>query len=372
MDLRTAKSVTDRRKMIENKLTVDLSHIGKAEYNDEEVIHCENRIGTVTLPLGVAGPVRIIGDTVSGDRYVPLATTEGALIASVSRGMKATYASGVVTQVEREGATRGPVFATNSISEARKLETWIWDHSDELAKEAEKTSSHLSLMNIDVRRTGTYVFMRIYFDTDQAMGMNMATIASSHIATYIVKKTKATLVAVAGNFDIDKKPAWMNHILRRGYVVHAEAILSKEQVQSVLKVSPKQLYTTWKAKCMIGSALSGSIGFNAHHANIVAAFYVATGQDIAHVVDGSIGMTIIDLLEDGSLYSSVYLPDIMLGTVGGGTKLRAQTEARSIMQTHSSLALAEILGAAVLSGELSLLASLAAGSLAQAHATLGR
>ncbi len=372
MDLRNAKTATDRRKMIEDKLNVDLTYIGRAEYNNEKDIHCENRIGTVTLPLGVAGPMHITGDHVQGDVFIPLATSEGALIASVSRGMKATYKAGIITQVEKEGVTRGPVFITESIAHARRVENWIWNHCDDISTEAAKTSSHLSLMNFDVRRAGKYVFMRIYYDTDKAMGMNMATIATSQIAQHIAKRTNATLCAVAGNFDIDKKPAWMNMMLRRGYVVHAEAIISQDTAVAVLKAKPKEIYSVWKAKCMIGSALAGSIGFNAHHANIVAAFFAATGQDLAHVVDGSIGMTIVDLLDDGSLYSAVYLPDIMIGAVGGGTKLVAQTEARSIMKTDSPFAMAELLGGAVLSGELSLLASLATGSLAKAHAKLGR
>jgi len=372
MDLRTVKNTKLRRELIERELHFNLSAIGKADFDDEKHIHCENRIGAISIPLGVAGPMRVKGDYVDGSHYVPLATTEGALVASVSRGLKATHAQGIVTQVDREGATRGPVFETKSIIEARKLERWLWDHTDELAIEAAKTSTHISLMNIDVRRAGLYVFVRFHFDTDKAMGMNMATICTSHLASYIVKHTNTTLLAVAGNFDIDKKPAWLNMIMRRGYVVHAETIISEEVVKTVLKSSPKNIYKTWKAKCMVGSALAGSIGFNAHHANIVAAFYAATGQDIAHVVDGSIGMTITDVLENGSLYVSVYLPDIMIGTVGGGTKLLSQTEARSILQTDSPFAMAELLGAAVLAGEVSLLASLAAGSLAKAHATLGR
>lgn len=372
MNLRLSKTVQERREKVERELGISLRRIGEAETNPDDMIHCENRIGAITIPVGVAGPVRITGDHISGLHYVPLATTEGALIASVSRGMKAAEKGGILTQVEKEGVTRGPVFVARSSHEARRIEQWIWDHFDELARVAESTSKHISLMNADIRHVGMYIFLRLYFDTDRAMGMNMATIATTHITQYIAQKTKAKLQSVAGNFDIDKKPAWMNLLLRRGYVVHAETIIPHTTVQTVLKTEPRDIYAVWKAKCMIGSALAGSIGFNAHHANIVAAFFAATGQDLAHVVDGSLGMTIVDILEDGSLYGSVYLPDIMLGTVGGGTKLQTQTEARSIMQTDSPFALAELLGAAVLAGELSLLASLSEGTLAKAHSTLGR
>jgi hydroxymethylglutaryl-CoA reductase (NADPH) len=372
MNLRLAKTPTERRETLERELGVSLKKIGEAETNEDTLIHCENRIGAITIPIGIAGPVRVSGDHISGAHYIPLATTEGALIASVSRGMKATEKGGIITQVEKEGVTRGPVFLTSSLHEARRVEQWIWGHFDELAQVAQSTSGHISLMNADIRHVGMYVFLRLNFDTDRAMGMNMATIATTHIANYIVKKTKAKLQSVAGNFDIDKKPAWMNALLRRGYVVNAETVIARTVVNSVFKTEPRDIYNVWKAKCMIGSALAGSIGFNAHHANIVAAFFAATGQDLAHVVDGSLGMTIVDILDDGSLYGSVYLPDIMLGTVGGGTKLHTQTEARSIMKTDSPFALAELLGAAVLAGELSLLASLSEGTLAKAHSSLGR
>ncbi len=216
------------------------------------------------------------------------------------------------------------------------------------------------------------MFMRFSFNSDCAMGMNMATIATQHLIEYIEKKTDAHVISVAGNYDVDKKPAWLNSIRGRGFVVHAEAIVSKQDVNSVLKTSVEGMCEVWKAKCLIGSALSGSMGFNAHHANIVAAFFAATGQDLAHVVGGSVGMTILEGLPDGSLYISVYLPDIMLGAVGGGTGLQTQKEARSILRTDSPLVMAEVLGAGVLAGELSLLASLSQGSLARVHTMLGR
>jgi hydroxymethylglutaryl-CoA reductase (NADPH) len=204
------------------------------------------------------------------------------------------------------------------------------------------------------------------------MGMNMATIATQNVIEYISKNTNSTIIAVAGNFDIDKKPAWLNSIYGRGYMVQAEAIIAKDTVDTVLKTTPQAVFEVWKSKCLIGSALSGSIGFNAHHANIVAAFYAATGQDLAHVVEGSLGMTIVDVLEDGSLYISVNLPSVMVGTIGGGTKLITQSEARNILKTESPFILTEALSAAVLSGELSLLSSLSVGSLAASHKKLGR
>lgn len=372
MKLNECKKREERAQFLEKKLFISLKHIQSVTIDSDELVHCENRIGSIVLPLGVAGPVNIIGENAKGEFYIPLATTEGALVASVSRGAKATYENGIISTIQKVGVTRGPVLKSKTIGGAIKIEKWIWEHMSDLAEKTEETSSHIKLIDVIVKKVGMYVFVRFSFDTDKAMGMNMATIATQNITEYIAKKTNATLIAVAGNFDIDKKPAWLNSIYGRGYIVQAEAIISKENVQKILKTSPQSVFEVWKAKCLIGSALSGSIGFNAHHANIVAAFYAATGQDLAHTVEGSIGMTIVDILEDGSLYISVNLPSVMLGTVGGGTKLITQSEARSILKTDSPLVLAEVLSAAVLSGELSLLSSLSVGTLASSHKKLGR
>jgi hydroxymethylglutaryl-CoA reductase (NADPH) len=204
------------------------------------------------------------------------------------------------------------------------------------------------------------------------MGMNMATIATDKIAELIEEEVGVKCISVAGNFDIDKKPAWINFINNRGFKVWAEVIVSKQTVKSVLKTTPEGIFEVWLAKCMLGSAMSGSLGFNAHYANIVAAFFAATGQDIAHTVEGSMGITTAKVLKNGDLYFSVYLPAVMLGTVGGGTNLATQKEAISITGAKKSAELAEVLGGAVLAGELSLLSSLEEGSLAKAHQKLGR
>jgi len=204
------------------------------------------------------------------------------------------------------------------------------------------------------------------------MGMNMATIATDKIVSYIENKTKVPCLAISGNFCVDKKPAWLNFISGRGRRVWAEAVVKKDLVKIILKTNPQKLFDVWLAKCMMGSIMSGSMGFNSHFANVVAAFFAATGQDLAHVVEGSMGVTTMKILESGDLYVSVYLPAVMIGTIGGGTKLAIKKEALSIMKVTSSDALAEILGCAVLAGELSLLSSLAEGSLAKAHTRLGR
>ncbi|MFA6532737.1 MAG: hydroxymethylglutaryl-CoA reductase [Patescibacteria group bacterium] len=369
MTLKDFKTTRERRSFLEKELKIKLDNVTKAHVDDEKTIHCENLIGSTILPLGVAGPLKI------GQKqyYLPLATTEGALVASVSRGFKAINLSGGATSfVENVGVTRGPVFETSSLSESFKFKKWLDENFDLIKKEAEKTSSHLKLKKLGTRIVGTYVYVRFYFDTQDAMGMNMATIATEKISQFIQNNTDIQCLTVSGNFCIDKKPAWLNFIAGRGKKVSTEVVLKKEVVKETLKTTPEKFFEVWLAKCMIGSAMSGSLGFNAHFANIVAAFYAATGQDLAHVVEGSMGMTTSKVLKNGDLYISVYLPAVMIGTVGGGTKLKTKQEALSIIGAKSSMELAEVLGGAVLAGEISLLASLSEGSLAETHQKLGR
>ena len=375
MDLRGFKSVEKRRDALEKLLSIDLNHIANFSL-DEQIAssrNCENMIGVVQIPLGVAGPIKIIGEHNKGDYYIPLATTEGALVASVNRGAKAiSESSGAQVMTYRVGVTRGPVFDTSSIKKSNELFKWIKKNPDKIAKVAEKTSKHLKFLKIDVRTAGRYVFLRFYFDTQDAMGMNMATIATEKIVNLIEKELKIKCISLAGNYDTDKKPAWVNFIKHRGFKIWAETVVSKKIVKDVLKTTPQKFFDVWLAKCMLGSAMSGSMGFNAQFANIITAFFAATGQDIAHTVEGSMGITTAKVLENGDLYLSVYLPAVMLGTVGGGTNLDTQKEARSITGAKSSAELAEVLGGAVLAGELSLLAALSSGDLAKAHEKLGR
>lgn len=374
MNLKDFKTTKERREFLEKELKIKLENVTKAHVEDEKTIHCENLIGASVIPLGVAGPLKIQNSELRiQNYYLPLATTEGALVASVSRGCKAINLSGGTTAfIENVGTTRGPVFETSGLKESMEFKKWLEDNFELLKVEAEKTSSYLKLKKLGTRIVGTYVYVRFYFDTGMAMGMNMVTIATDEMSRFMEKNTKVRCLSVSGNFCIDKKPAWLSFLSGRGKKVWADVILKKEVVKEVLKTTPESFFEVWLAKCMIGSAMSGSLGFNAHFANIVAAFFAATGQDLAHVVEGSMGITTSKVLKNGDLYVSVYLPAVMIGTVGGGTKLKTKQEALSIIGAKSSMELAEVLGGAVLAGEISLLASLAEGTLARAHRKLGR
>jgi len=380
MDLRGYLSVSDRRKGVEDNIGVSLKNIGNYSINEEIASsrNCENMIGVTQIPIGIAGPLKIKSEFFKEEFFLPLATTEGVLVASVSRGCKAITLSGGANVLSKKiGITRAPVFVVENILEGKKFADWVHANFDQLKKIAEDTSSHLKLLEIKAISMGRNVYLRFRFDSHDAMGMNMATIAVTKSAEFIEKKVHVKCVAVSGNMCVDKKPNFLNFIEGRGYMVSAEALIPKKLVKTVLKAEINEIIEVYQRKIVYGSALSGSIGSNAHFANILAAIFAATGQDLAHVAECSIGTTTIETVKD-SLYASVYLPDLAVGTVGGGTGLETQKEALSIMGVaggdngKNARKFAEIIGGAVLAGEISLLASLAEGSLASVHKRLGR
>ncbi|MBP9690588.1 hydroxymethylglutaryl-CoA reductase [Candidatus Woesebacteria bacterium] len=373
MNIRDVKSFHERRALIEKHLDISLQNVGALIVDEPDLIHCENLIGAVSIPVGVAGPISITSSGKTTEHFIPLATTEGALVASVNRGAKViVQAGGAHVDIEQVGATRGPVFETSGIVESRRLKRFIEENIESLKEIAASTSRHLQLLSIHSRMNGKHVYMRCSFNTDEAMGMNMVTIATDAIVSHIEKNAGTTCLAVAGNYDVDKKPAWLNFIEGRGRICSADVVIPAELVMSQLHIEVYQLVKTVVAKCWGGSMMSGSMGFNAHFANVVAAFFAATGQDLAHVVEGSLGITTAEMLENGDLYFSVTMPDVMLGTVGGGTQLVSQKEARSITSTESADQLSQVLVAAVLAGELSLLASITEKTLGKVHKKLGR
>ncbi len=377
MNLRDYKSVKERRVALEKLLKLNLKYTGF--YSLDEAIaaahNCENMIGVAQIPLGVAGPIRLtpLSGRRAQDYYLPLATTEGALVASVSRGCKAiTESGGATVDSYRVGATRGPVFKVKGLVENDRLNTFLNDNFKNLARIAAGTSLHLQLKKIFTRGLGRYRYVRFYFDTDEAMGMNMATIATNALVSFIESETQALCVSLAGNYDVDKKPSWLNVIEGRGTKAWAEVVISEKVLKEALKTTAQKVYNVWLSKCMLGSAMSGSMGFNAHFANVIAAVFLATGQDVAHIAEAGTGITTCEIDEGKNLYISVYLPDLMVGTVGGGTGLATQKEALSILGVKKTDEMAGVIAGGVLAGEISLLASLAQGSLAAAHRTLAR
>lgn len=381
LSISESEKVSRRRKFIEEKLSISLKNIGCFSQDPASIANhnCENMIGCAQIPMGMAGPIVVNGK----EYFVPLATTEGALVASVARGCKTSRESrvfgevreirGVRVVVEDVGITRGPVFKTNGILQSHDFVKWVSKQFEEIKTACEETSHHLKLLKIENQIVGKNVFLRFVFDTQDAMGMNMATFAAAMAAKYMEENyIGAKLIALSGNYCVDKKASHLNFIKGRGKKVWAEITIDKETVKNILHTTPEKIAEVVYRKCLLGSAISGSLGYNSHYANIVAAIFLATGQDAAHVVEGSLGITTAEVEKNGDLYFSVYLPDLICGTVGGGTGLATQSEALNILRVKNSIEFAGIVGGAVLAGELSLVASLAEGSLARAHGRLGR
>lgn len=373
---KTKADVDDRRKAAEEFTGVELNSISNYGFDPEKASkNIENMIGTVQIPLGYAGPMTIHGDYADGEFLIPLATTEGALVASISRGMSVINAAGGArTTVVSDAMTRAPVLRVDGIRHSKEVIAWIESNREAIDTAVSGTTSHGKLVDIEAFPNGRSLYLRFSFSTGDAMGMNMATIASEAVCRLIEKETGAVMVSVSGNMCSDKKPAAINMISGRGKIAIAEATIPKDIVESKLHASTSAIVETNYRKNLVGSSMAGTLGANAHAANMVAALYIATGQDPAQVVGGSMTLTTCEDV-DGDLYICVRMPAVEVGTVGGGTSLPCQREALNMIGCAGdgkARKLAEIVASTVLAGELSTLAAQAAGQLGAAHKALGR
>lgn len=376
-------AATVRRRFIAEQTDTDLETIGAYGFEmAAATTNIENAIGTVQVPVGVAGPIPVAGSEATGTYYLPLATTEGALVASINRGTALLRAAGEATaRIHDHGMTRAPAFVVDDVAEAEALRAWVTDPEqfERLKSVAESTTNHGELLDITPYVTGNTVYLRFRYDTKDAMGMNMATIATAAACEVIEEETTAEILSLSGNVETDKKPAAINALDGRGWTVTADVTIPEEAVTGQLHTTAERVAAVNTKKNLLGSATAGASGFNAHAANVIAAAFLATGQDEAQVVEGAHARTTV---EDraGDLYIAVTLPSLEVGTVGGGTGLPTQREALSITGLAGSgdppgtnaAAFAEVLTAGVLAGEVSLLGALATNELARAHEQLGR
>ena len=370
-----------RRHLLEAETGADLAAIGDFTFDAARADpNVENLAGAAQIPMGVAGPVTVNGGAAEGEYYLPMATTEGALVASVNRGMRAIReADGATARVTKSGMTRAPVFKVDDVAAAQEVVSWVREHEADLREAAESTTSHGELTRIVPYVVGDNVFLRFAYDTKDAMGMNMATIATREAAELVEARTAAELVALSGNLCADKKPAAINAVEGRGRSVTADVHLPHDVVDETLKTTPEAMAEGNMRKNFVGSAKAASLGFNAHAANTIAAAFLATGQDAAQVVEGANAITTMDAREDG-LYASLTLASLEVGTVGGGTRLPTQSAGLDIMGlagggdppgAHAD-ALAEVIAVGALAGELSLGAAFTSRHLSSAHEELGR
>ena len=367
-----------RREFIEKHSNCKLEKMADYTLDMEMAMakNIENPIGTIQIPIGVAGPVKINGEHAKDDFFVPLATSEGALVASINRGCSAiTAAGGVNARVIGDKMTRAPVIKTESVVEAVKVKQWFEEKFDELKAIAESTTRHGKLIKVDpIIIVGNYVYPRFVYSTGDSMGMNMVTIATEKVLEKLYEDLGVHAIALSGNLCVDKKPAAINVVEGRGKTVVADILIPEAIVRTKLKTTAKAMEEVNVAKNLIGSAAAGSMAYNAHYANMIGAIFLATGQDEAHVVEGSLGITTAED-RDGDLYFSVNMPDLPIATIGGGTRLETANEGLQIIDcagTGKVNKFAEIVISTVLAGELSLVGALAAGHLAKAHQELGR
>ncbi|KAG6815357.1 hypothetical protein H0H87_002639 [Tephrocybe sp. NHM501043] len=370
---RSVLSRASRTKTLETSL-VPLEHY---DYTRVLGACCENVVGYIPLPFGLAGPLTIDGTSFP----IPMATAEGTLVASTSRGCKALNAGGgVTTVVTRDGMTRGPAIDFPSIEEAARAMAWIQGEGYALLKTAfESTSRFARLRDIKVAMAGRTVYARFATATGDAMGMNMISKGTEKALEALQEEFPGMVVlALSGNYCTDKKPAAINWIEGRGKSVVAEAVVPGKVVKGVLKTTVAALCNLNVKKNLVGSAMAGSVGgFNAHAANILTAIFLATGQDPAQNVESSNCMTLMEPTNDGEdLLMTVTMPSIEVGTVGGGTILAPQQAVLDMLGIKGAHAtspganaqqLARVIAAAVMAGELSLLSALAAGHLIRAH-----
>jgi hydroxymethylglutaryl-CoA reductase (NADPH) len=379
------KAINIRREYISQQVDVDLKSLNSFSFDPDRVYgsNCENVIGGISLPLGIAGPVNVNGKYANGDYLVPLSTTEGALVASINRGCKIINESGGVDViVNYHGMTRAPLFRTKDLNHSALFREFLVKNESKIKEIAESTSNHLTYLKHKTFINGRSVWPRFHFDTDQAMGMNMVVKALDEVVKFILTEFQdVELLALSGNLCIDKKPSMINTISGRGREVDVELKIPSDVVNKRVKSSVDQIVDVNYRKNWQGSALAGSLGYNAHIANMVTALFIALGQDPAHVVDASTGMTSMEE-KDGNLYVSVKIPSLNIATVGGGTSLLPQKDLLDLILTDVNTkkkikqnrvnALAEIIGTVIIAGEISLIASFAGNNFSSAHESLGR
>jgi len=337
----------------------------------------ENFIGTVKIPVGVVGPLRLKGTFAQGEYYVPLATTEAALVASYNRGTRiVTAAGGCVAMIVAEGVNRAPGFSFTGVEDAVRFVRWANANGEEIKKAAETTTRHGKLQEMSFTVEGNHVYAQFAFTTGDASGQNMVTIATEAVCAYIREwsPVRPREWFVEANFSGDKKATSRSFQSVRGKKVIAEVRIPKGLVEESLHTSPEQMSRYFQLSTL-GSVLTGALGNQGHYANGLAALYLACGQDAACVAESATGVSRFEVDDEGDLYASVTLPNLMVGTVGGGTGLPSQKACLDIMGLSGpgkAAAFAEVAAGLCLAGELSIAAAICAGEFTQAHERMAR
>ena len=370
-----AERVARRRAWVEKKTGANLAHIGSASWDSELMRgNIENPIGVAQVPMGVAGPVLIHGQNAQGLFYVPMATTEGALIRSYERGMVAlTKAGGVQTALLVNENQTAPSFFFDDVAQAAAFPRWLDEHVADLRDAAAATTRHGKLTSVRCYQTGRQVIVNFGFHTGDAQGMNMIVRATESACQWIKSHYEGTRYFLFSGMCGEKRASGFLMSRGKGKRVTAGALIPHDVLRLYLHATADQMFRLWQST-VVGNIQAGAIGYTGHAANGLAAIFIATGQDVANVVNSSCAATVFEPHPEG-LFVSTTLSALSVATVGGGTGIPTAGEALRIMDCvgkGKAARLAEIVAAAILGGEISMGAAIASGEFVGAHERYGR
>ncbi|MEM7678555.1 MAG: hydroxymethylglutaryl-CoA reductase [Myxococcota bacterium] len=371
----TRELAEHRRKFATEQTGVRLDHVGHYSLDPATLKgNIENFIGVAQVPIGLAGPLLVHGEHAQGQFYVPMATTEGTLVASYNRGMRVlTESGGAKVTIVKTSMQRAPVFLFDDARSARDFGRWLDEHFDEIKAAADGTTSVGRLQEVQQFAMGPHLYTRFNFLTGDAAGQNMVGKATYAACEWIRAQTGARYF-LSGSMDTDKKHSHTNALLTRGRKVIAEVILPKKICESRLGVTPEQLYEA-RIVHLVGGHMAGSAYVGAHAANGLTAMFIATGQDVANVSESHAGIAFTKILGNGDYYWSVTLQALIVGTYGGGTGLATPRECLDMLGcygTGGADKFAELCAAVVLAGDISLTGAILRGDWVTSHEKYGR
>lgn len=373
----SADDIAARRDWLARKTGAGLTLIGSGSAIPSESMrgNVENPIGCAQVPLGVAGPLWVRGEHAQGIFYVPLATTEGAMVLSYERGAAAiTRAGGAVAKVLVSENRVCPFFRFASVEDAFAFPDRIDEALADLRDVAATTTRHGRLLRVDCQVLGAEAVASFVFDTGDAHGMNLAVRATDAACRLLVERGVAREFSIFSGFDSEKRASGAALAGGKGKRVVAFARLPPAIVRAVLHTTPEGLAEVWR-RTVIGNLQAGGLGYCGQYANGLAAIFIACGQDVANIVNSSLGITSLTVSATGDCEASVTLSSLTVATVGGGTALATAPECLAMLGcvgTGKARKLAEIVAATLLAGELSMAAALASGELVAAHERYGR
>lgn len=368
--------VAIRRAWVEEHTDCELPHVGSFSVPSEEMRgNVENPIGVAQVPLGVAGPLLVSGEHAEGIFFVPLATTEGALVRSYERGMAAiTRAGGASARLLDDQNRVCPMFLFEDVVAATEFSATFGDRLPELIEVAGTTTRHGRMLGAQVRQIGRRVILDLRFFTADAQGMNMAVKAAEAVCQRLKATSNAQRYTIFSGYDSEKRASGSLFAGGKGKRVTAGVRVPRQLAKTFFRVAPEALVQLWQ-DTVIGHLEASALGYNGHLANGLTALFIACGQDVANVANAAVGITTFEVVDEGDLYASVTLPSLTVATVGGGTAQGTARECLGMLGcagAGGSPKLAEIVAATLLAGEMSFGAAIVSQEFVAAHEALGR